>query len=91
MAYRRAMDMSKLVAVFSYGGNTRTAAELIAGKEGAKLFEIRAKVPYSAEDINWRHETSRNVKEQKDSESRPEIEALPDLQGVEEIWIGYPI
>ena len=37
MAYRRAMDMSKLVAVFSYGGNTRTAAELIAGKEGAKL------------------------------------------------------
>ena len=67
MAYRRAMDMSKLVAVFSYGGNTRTAAELIAGKEGAKLFEIRAKVPYSAEDVNWRHETSRNVKEQKDS------------------------
>lgn len=52
MAYRRAMDMSKLVAVFSYGGNTRTAAELIAGKEGAKLFEIRAKVPYSAEDVN---------------------------------------
>ena len=67
MAYRRAMDMSKQVAVFSYGGNTRTAAERIAGKEGAKLFEIRAKVPYSAEDVNWRHETSRNVKEQKDS------------------------
>ena len=88
---RRKMDMSKLVAVFSYGGNTKTAAELISGKEGAKLFEIKAKVPYSVEDVNWRDETSRNVKEQKDSESRPEIEALPDLQGVEEIWIGYPI
>ena len=43
MAYRRAMDMSKLVAVFSYGGNTRTAAELIA-KEG-----VAAPAPFHQE------------------------------------------
>ena len=83
--------MSKLVAVFSYGGVTRKTAQLIAGEEGAALFEIRAKVPYTAGDVDWRNEKSRNVKEQKDSTCRPEIEALPDLQGVDEIWIGYPI
>ena len=31
------------------------------------------------------------MKEQKDDSCRPEIEALPDVEGVDEIWVGYPI
>ena len=83
--------MSKLVTVFSYGGVTKRAAEKIAKEAGAEFFEIKAKVPYSAADVNWQDKTSRNVKEYQDPSSRPEIEAMPDLTGVDELWIGYPI
>ena len=83
--------MSKLVAVFSYSGVTKKAAERIAKENGAEVFEIKAAVPYTAADVNWQDESSRNVKEYKDVSSRPEIAELPDLTGVDEIWIGYPI
>ncbi len=35
------------VVYFSWGGNTRFAAETIAKKAGAKLFEIKAETPYN--------------------------------------------
>lgn len=83
--------MSKLVAYFSYSGTTRRAAENLAKKEGANLFEIRASEPYTPADVRWWNPWSRCVKEHKDETCRPEIEALPNLSGVDEIWIGYPI
>ena len=83
--------MSKLVTVFSYSGNTLKAAENIAKENQADLFEIKAKEPYTTEDVNWRDETSRCITEWKDVDSRPEIEAIPKLDGVDELWIGYPI
>ena len=83
--------MSKLVAYFSYSGVTARKAKKIAGEFGAEMFEIKAKVPYTAADVNWQDKESRNVKEQNDPACRPEIEAMPDLTGVDEIWVGYPI
>ncbi len=83
--------MSKLVAVFSYSGATKRAAERIAASEGAALFEIVPKVPYTAADVNWMDKQSRNVKEYENAASRPEIAVFPDLSDVDEIWIGYPI
>ena len=83
--------MSKLVAVFSYGGVTKRKGEELAKKLGADFFEIKAKVPYTKEDADWTDKSSRNVKEQKDPMARPEIEKMPNLEGVKEIWIGYPI
>ena len=83
--------MSKLVAYFSYSGVTAGKAKAIAEDCGADLFEIKAKIPYTASDVNWQDKSSRNVKEQNDPACRPEIEAMPDLSGVDEIWIGYPI
>ena len=83
--------MSKLVAYFSYSGTTRRAAESLAKKEGADLFEIKASEPYTSADVRWWNPWSRCVKEHKDETCRPEIEALPNLSGVDEIWIGYPI
>lgn len=83
--------MSKLVTVFSYSGKTLRAAEKIAKENQAGLFEIKAKEPYTAEDVNWRDENSRCIIEWKDKTSRPEIEAIPELKDVDELWIGYPI
>lgn len=83
--------MSRLVAYFSYSGVTAKKAEKIAEQQGAAIFEIRAQVPYTAGDVDWRNENSRNVLEYKDASCRPAIKELPDLTGVDEIWIGYPI
>ena len=83
--------MSKLVAYFSYSGVTGRKAQALAKEVGANTFEIKAKVPYTAADVNWQDKGSRNVKEQKDPACRPEIESMPDLTGVDEIWVGYPI
>lgn len=83
--------MSKLVAYFSYSGVTKRKAGALAKENGADIFEIKAKVPYTDADVNWQDKKSRNVIEYNDKASRPEIDALPDLAGVDEIWIGYPI
>lgn len=83
--------MAKLVTYFSYSGVTGRKAERLAKKNNAEIFEIKAKVPYTDADVNWRDGHSRNVLEYKDASSRPDIEELPDLSGVDELWIGYPI
>lgn len=85
------MNMSKLVAYFSCSGTTRRKAEQLAERVGADLFEIRASEPYTSADVRWWNPWSRCVKEHKDETCRPEIEVLPNLSGVDEIWIGYPI
>ncbi|MBQ9661609.1 MAG: flavodoxin [Oscillospiraceae bacterium] len=83
--------MSKLVVYFSYSGATKRKAEKLAKEVGADTFEIKPKVPYTVADVNWQDSSSRNVKEHEDPSCRPEIAEMPNLSGVEEIWIGYPI
>ena len=83
--------MSKLVTVFSYSGKTKAAAEKIAAEIGTEVFEIKPKTPYTVADVNWRDESSRCIVEWKDVAARPEVDTLPDLDGVDELWIGYPI
>ena len=83
--------MKKLVAYFSYSGVTKRTAEKLAKDKSSEVFEIRAKVPYTEADVDWQDKTSRNVMEYNDKSSRPEIAEVPDLAGVDEIWIGYPI
>ena len=83
--------MKKLVAYFSYSGVTKRTAEKLAKEKSSEVFEIRAKVPDTEADVDWQDKTSRNVMEYNDKSSRPEIAEVPDLAGVDEIWIGYPI
>lgn len=83
--------MSRLVAYFSYSGVTKRAAEKIAVQEVAELFEIQAEKPYTKDDVNWQNNLSRNVKEFREPSSRPGIAGMPDLSGVDELWVGYPI
>ena len=84
--------MSKvLVTYFSASGVTRGVAQNIADSIGADLFEIRAKRPYTEQDINWHDKNSRSSIEMNDKSSRPEISNTIDTDSYDVIYLGYPI
>ena len=93
--------MAKLVAFYSradenyFGGqrhyievgNTEKAANIIAQIIGADLFQIRQKVPYSADYDTCVAEARKDFQEN----ARPELVDLPaDLNTYDEIYLGYP-
>ena len=49
----------KLVAYFSCSGVSKHNAELFAQVLGADIYEIKPKVPYTDEDLDWTNEHSR--------------------------------
>ncbi|HAJ73754.1 MAG TPA: flavodoxin, partial [Lachnospiraceae bacterium] len=53
--------MSKLVVYFSFSGVTAKKAKKLAKKNSADIFELKAKIPYTKADVNWRDKKSRNV------------------------------
>ena len=80
------------MAYFSYSGVTQDEAERLARELGADLFAIKPAEPYTAADVNWQDENSRNVREYKDDTARPELEeTVEGLDQYDEIYIGYPI
>ena len=81
-----------LVVYFSVTGNTQSVAEKIASVTGADIYEIKAALEYTDEDINYNDSDSRTSKEQNDSSARPEIGSEEiSLDGYSTIYIGYPI
>ena len=81
-----------LVVYFSVTGNTKSVAEKIASVTGADIYEIKAALEYTDEDINYNDSDSRTSKEQNDSSARPEIGSKEiSLDGYSTIYIGYPI
>jgi len=92
--------MAKLVAFYSragenyFGGeyrkvavgNTEKAAKMIAEAIGADLFKIEQKIPYSADYKVCVAQAAKDLK----TNARPELTALPDLDGYDEIYLGYP-
>lgn len=76
-----------LVAYFSWSGNTRQVAELIAGQTGGDLFEIATQTPYT-DDYN----TLLEVAQQEQSEgARPELNAQVDnWDSYDTVFVGYP-
>lgn len=81
-----------LVVYFSVTGNTKSVAEKIASVTGADIYEIKAALEYTDEDINYNDSDSRTSKEQNDSSARPEIGSEDiSLDGYSTIYIGYPI
>lgn len=82
----------KLVAYFSASGVTKGVAEKVAQAAGADLFEIKPKVPYTKEDLNWMDKQSRSSVEMADKTSRPEIaEKLVNMGVYDTIYLGFPI
>ena len=83
-----------LVAYFSGTGNTRRAAEAIASKLQADIFEIVPENPYTADDLNYRDDSSRVIREHEDT-SLQDIAltaATPNgFDGYQTVFFGYPI
>lgn len=85
--------MSKtLVVYFSASGRTKKVSEKLAEKLGAKIYEIKPKVPYTKADLNWMNKNSRSSIEMNDKSIRPEIIVGDfDMGDAEEIYLGFPI
>ncbi len=70
----------------------KKAAEKLAKSEGADLFEIKPKVPYTKADLNWMDKKSRSTVEMKNPDSRPEIaEKLDNMVDYDTVFVGFPI
>lgn len=81
-----------LVAYFSATGTTKRAAEALARKTGADLFEIIPENPYSPKDLDWHDGSSRSSIEMNDLDCRPEIASrLDSLEPYETIYLGFPV
>lgn len=81
-----------LVAYFSATGTTAKAAALLAGVLNADTHEIKPKVPYTKEDLNWMDANSRSSLEMNDKTSRPEIGGSEvRTADYDVIFLGFPI
>ena len=85
--------MSKiLVSYFSASGVTAKLAEGLANKIGADIYEIKPKVPYTKEDLDWMNKNSRSSVEMKDKSSRPELsDKDANIENYDIIYVGFPI
>ena len=87
-----ATEKKFLVAYFSCTGTTKTLAENAAEVLGADLYEIKPEVAYTAEDLNWRDETTRATVEQRDEKSRPGLaDKNANISNYKNIIIAFPI
>lgn len=86
--------MSKtLLLYFSPQNHTKHYVDLVAQKLNADVHEIKAKIPYTAEDLNWTIPTTRATVEQKQMhDGRVDIvEDLPSIQDYDTIILAHPI
>ena len=76
-----------LVSYFSWSGNTKTIAEMIAEETGADLFEIVPSVPYT-EDYDA---VVDQAQEEQSEGARPEIaDTVENFDSYDTVFIGYP-
>ena len=82
----------KLVAYFSASGETKAAAEKIAGLLKCDIYEIKPKTQYTTPDLNWKDNSSRTTKECKDRSCRPELaDKNANIANYDTILVGFPI
>lgn len=83
---------ASLVVYFSATGNTKAAAETLAGMQGADLVEIVPEEPYTEEDLDYNNSSSRSTVEQNDANARPAISGTIDnIESYDVVYVGYPI
>lgn len=100
-AQTKAKKQNVAVLYFSNTGTTKSVAKKIKKNTKGKLIEIKAKDPYTEEDLDWGDENSRVTTEHKsaaapaESTVRPEIENLGAIKKAvkkaDVVYIGYPI
>ncbi len=82
----------KLIAYFSASGVTAKVANMLADAVGSDIHEIRPKVPYTKEDLNWMNKKSRSSIETNNKSIRPEIaECNVQIDDYDVIFLGFPI
>ena len=70
----------------------RKIAKEISNILQADIFEIKPKIPYSKDDLNWQDENSRSSLEMKRLISNPDIiDQNINFNNYERIFIGFPI
>ena len=89
----RVPDTSKgraLVVYFSCTNTTKGVAEKIADAANADIYGIKAKVPYTAADLDY--SPSRSATEQSNPSARPAIAGgIDSIDNYSVIYLGYPI
>ena len=86
------MSKKILVAYFSASGVTAKAAWKLSEAAGADLYEIKPKVPYSSDDLDWTNKKSRSSVEMSDPIFRPEIAGkLESMDQYDLVFVGFPI
>ena len=81
-----------LVAYFSASGTTAEVAKRLAKTIHADIFEIRPRVAYTKEDLNWTDRASRSSVEMRDPACRPPLaKAVPNISGYQVIFVGFPV
>ncbi len=81
-----------LVAFFSASGVTAKIAAAIAEAENGDCFEIRAKQPYTREDLDYNVKDSRCNVEMADESCRPEIDGrIENMDQYDTVFLGFPI
>ena len=81
-----------LVAYFSCGGVTASAAKVLAEAAGADLYEIAPEVPYTDADLDWTNKKSRSTVEMNDPDFLPPIAGrLSGMDSYDAVFVGFPI
>ena len=79
-----------LVAYFSISGNTRKAAQEISKLLKCDIYEIKPKIKYREEDLQYG--PCRSQTEAKDRSIRPELEDKnAKVENYDIIFVGFPI
>lgn len=87
-----AAQSKALVVYFSASGNTKRVAETIAESKKADVFEIKPSQPYTQEDLNYRDNSSRVVKEHAQPKLRPAYAGdVANWDNYDTVYIGYPV
>jgi len=81
-----------LVAYFSATGTTKKVADKLAQVANGDLFEIKPKIAYTSEDLNWNNKKSRSSIEMNDDLCRPEIEnTVKNIDDYDTVFVGFPV
>ena len=82
--------MKNLVLYFSVYGTAEKVAKEIARQTGADLVEIEPVIPYD-NDRNGYNALAAYAKKEHDEDMRPEIRNEINIEGYDNIFIGYPM
>ena len=82
-----------IVLYYSATGTTKKAAEEVAKQLGADIAAIHPVKPYTATDLNWHDQSTRDTVEQKQEHDGrvPIKDDLPDMAQYDNVIIGHPI